>query len=129
MISYRFKFSFYLIIIIIRHHHIFVADPEGSKPLFPKPAITQDFKPHISVSLVHIIIIIIVIYLITRLGICLVGKFHLSQIVRVKLSKGKEIHPTVNLGTILHVSCSTALFPTLKMILVKHLFSRYFRKV
>jgi hypothetical protein len=96
MTCYRVKFSSYLIIIIIIwHHHIQVADPEGSKPLIPKPTITQDSEPHISVLLFHIIIIIIIIYLNTRLGICLLWKLHISQIVCVKLSKEKEIHPTV----------------------------------
>jgi len=50
---------------------------------------------HTSVLLLHIIIIIITMCLITRLGICLLGKLHLSQIFGVKRSKGNEIHPTV----------------------------------
>ena len=84
-----------------------------------------------------IIIIIIIIDLITLPSIYLLGNLHLSQRVGgIRLSQGKEIHPipkgqaacTRNLHTIWHFHNGTAFCPTLKMFLVKPVFSRHFRK-
>jgi len=75
--------------------------------------------------------------LITFLSIYLLANLHLSQTVgEIRLNHGKEIRPIPlaqvacprNWRVVWHVCSSSALCPTLKMFLVKLVFSRYFRK-
>jgi len=83
-------------------------------------------------------VVIIIIDLIALLSMYLMESLHPSQTAGwITLCQGREFRPIPqvqgafprNLRSIWHVCNSTAFCPTLKLFLVTHVFSRYFRKV